>query len=67
MKNIKLHVHGTIFTPGAQFLGANIKDFYYDKPMERFEYAEMKLDILPDEIIAQYNLKIIEKNGWVYI
>ena len=35
--------------------------------MERFEHAKMKLEILPEDIVTQYNLKNIEKNGWVYI
>ena len=39
--------------PGTQFLGADIKDFYYDTPMEKFECAKMKLDILPEEIVTQ--------------
>ena len=51
--NIKLHINSNISTPGAQFLGAGIKDFYYDTPMEIFEYANMKLEILPDEIVTQ--------------
>ena len=35
--------------------------------MERFEYTRMKLEMIPDNIIQQYNLTQMEENGWVYI
>ena len=67
MANIKLYVNSTISTPGAQCLGADIKYFNYDTPMERFEYAKTKLEILQEDIVTKYNLKNIDNNGWVYI
>ena len=33
--------------------------------MIRFKYMKLPFAIIPDEIIAQYNLKY--KGGWVYI
>ena len=33
--------------------------------MIRFEYMKLPFSIIPDEIIAQYNLK--DEGGWVYI
>ena len=33
--------------------------------MIRFEYMKLPFAIIPDEIIAQYNLK--DEGGWVYI
>ena len=33
--------------------------------MLRFEYMMLHFSIIPNEIIAQYNLK--DKGGWVYI
>ena len=35
--------------------------------MERFEYMKVKLDIIPQEIIDQYDLIRIAWDGWVYI
>ena len=35
--------------------------------MERYEYMKISLDILPEEIITQYNLCQLASNGWVYL
>ncbi len=47
----------------------DVKNFYLNTPMTRYEYVEIKIDDIPEEIIAkQYNLR--EKatsNGYVYI
>ena len=36
-------------------------------PVEEYNYAHMSLDIIPEEIITQYELRKIAVNGWVYI
>ena len=35
--------------------------------MARYEYMNIILDILPEEIIAQYNLYQLASNRWVYL
>jgi hypothetical protein len=35
--------------------------------MERYEYMRMRMADIPDEIIEQYKLKEIEKDGYVYV
>ena len=35
--------------------------------MDRFEYMKVKLDIIPKEVLKQYNLKEIATDGWIYI
>ena len=35
--------------------------------MARYEYMKISLDILPEEIIAQYNLRQLASNGWLYL
>ena len=32
--------------------------------MSRYEYMKIDLDIVPDEIIRQYNLRALASNGW---
>ena len=41
LSTAKLHLNSTISTPGAQYMTANIKDFFYGTPMEPpdYEYA----------------------------
>ena len=46
---------------------ADIKDFYLNAEMERYEYMKLKIDIIPDEIVLQYKLKELTSNGWVYL
>ena len=35
--------------------------------VEEYEYIRMSLDIIPKEIITQYELRKIAVNGWVYM
>ena len=34
--------------------------------MDRSEYASIKLSVIPQEIIDEYNLLDYEHNGWIY-
>ena len=34
--------------------------------MDRSEYARIKLSVIPQEIIDEYNLLDYEHNGWIY-
>ena len=64
---IKLLWNSTLSTPKAKFFTMDISNFYLGTPMERPEYMRMPLSIMPQEIIEQYNLLDIAKDGWVYI
>src|SRR5687767_7215878 len=46
---------------------ANVKDFYLNTEMEKFEYMQMPLQIMPPEITQQYKLNDIAHNSTVYI
>ena len=35
--------------------------------VEEYEYIHMSLDIIPEEIVTQYELQKIAVNGWVYM
>ena len=46
----------------------DISNFYLNTPMDRYEYMRMKLDMFPDDVIKEYNLRDkVEPNGDVYI
>ena len=53
---VKLLLNSIISTPNAKFMSINIKDFYSCTPMAGYEYFRMKLEIFPEDIIAEYNL-----------
>ena len=53
--------------PNAIFSTADIKDFYLNNPLSTFEYMRLPINIIPEEIIEQYNLLPLVINGLVYI
>jgi hypothetical protein len=64
----KLLINSTISTPGAVFLGIDLANFYLNTSLPNYEYMQLCLDIIPEEIILAYNLcNIVDPDGWVYI
>jgi len=44
----------------------DIKDFYLNTPMERFEYMRLKLSELPKGFVEKFNLSPkVDENGYV--
>ncbi len=37
-------------------------------PMKEYEFMRLRLELIPDEIICQYNLReLVDEQGWVYV
>ena len=53
---VKLYQNSTISTKHARYMTIDIKNFYLKTPMGRFEYMQLKLSDLPDDIVKHYNL-----------
>ena len=64
---VKLLFNSIISTKGAKFMSIDIKNFYLNTPMERYEYMRMKLSNFPQDIIDEYNLTEKARNGYVYV
>jgi hypothetical protein len=65
---VKLLLNSVISTPNAKFMTIDIKDFYLNTPMPRYEYMRLKLSDLPEDFVKQYNLNSkVTKDGYVYI
>ena len=46
----------------------DIKNFYLNTPMERYEYMRLKLSDLPDDVIKHYKLtQKLTSDGYVYL
>ena len=46
----------------------DIKNFYLNTPLKRYEYLRMKLDNFPEDVIEEYGLRDkVTKDGYVYI
>ena len=64
---VKTHLNSVISTENAKYATLDISDYFYGTPMKTYEYVRIKLDIIPQEIVDQYNLLCLEKDGWVYM
>jgi hypothetical protein len=54
-------------TEEARFNVIDIKSFYLETPLDRYEYTKMPLDIPSPNIVEQYNIEERTKNGQVYL
>jgi hypothetical protein len=61
-------LNSVISTQGARFMTLDIKNFYLNTPMERYEYVRIKLDDVLEEIIQQYLLQDkVDSEGYIFI
>ena len=68
MMTVKMHLNSVISTKGARYCTIDLKDFYLNTPMERPEFMRLKINDLPPEFVALYNLNnIADQNGTVYM
>ena len=44
----------------------DIKNFYFDTPMDEPEYVRIKFKDIPQEFADEYNLKEYVHNSWAY-
>jgi hypothetical protein len=63
----KILINSVISTLGAKFLVIDIKNFYLNTPLERFEYMVINLSSLPQEKIDKYDLIELAQDRKVYI
>ena len=64
---VKLLLNSIISTPNAKFMTMDIKDFYLNTPMARFEYMQLRLSDMHKDVIAHYKLnKIATPEGYIY-
>ena len=63
----KVMWNSVISTPGARYACADVKNFYLETPLDRYEYMIMPIKLIPQEIIDQYDLMPKVKNGHVYM
>jgi hypothetical protein len=63
----KLLINSVVSTPDAKFMGHDIRNYYLGTPMDCYEYMRLPINLIPDEIIREYNLLPLNHNGYVYI
>jgi hypothetical protein len=45
----------------------DVKNFYLGTPMDSFEFMRIPIKLIPQEIIAEYNLLYLVSDGHVYV
>ena len=63
----KILWNSVLSTPGAKFMGIDIKSFYLTAPLDRYEYMKMPLAVFPQHVRDQYDLETHAKNGYVFL
>lgn len=67
LTTVKILFNSVISTPDAEFMTADIKDFYLNTPMEIYEYMRIRVEDIPADIINRYELDSKIHNGFVYV
>jgi hypothetical protein len=67
LTTVKILANSVCSTPGAKFATIDIKDFYLNTPMERYEYMRIPVKDIPAVIMEQYNLLPLVHNGFVLV
>ena len=64
---VKLLLNSVISTLRAKFMTIDIKDFYLMTPMERREYFRIKLELFPEDVIDEYDLRsLVDDKGYIF-
>jgi hypothetical protein len=64
---VKLLINSIISTQGAKFMTMDIKDFYLNTPMARYEYMQLNISDMPNNVIEHYKLRdIVTPDGHIY-
>ena len=65
---VKLLLNIVVSTLKAQYMMMDIKNIYLDTPLKRYEYLQLKLDDMPDDIKRHYKLRgKATQDGWKYV
>ena len=63
-----MHINSTLPRPNRKYCSFDVKNFYLNTPMERYEYMKIPIAQIPEEIINEYKLRNkVHTDGTVYI
>ena len=61
-------INSVLSTPNEKFMTLDVKHFYLNTDLNVWEYMKMDINILPEEVIKEYNLRdIVDEKGYVYM
>jgi len=63
----KCLINSVVSTKGAKCLMVDVKDLCVNTPMKQYEYMQLKMADIPDEIIKEYKLdQKVTTDGFIY-
>ena len=63
----KLMWNSILSTEGAKYMCLDIKNFYLNAHLDRFEYMKIPLALFPQLTIQKYDLNTLALNGYIYL
>eukprot|EP00804_Cyclotella_cryptica_P019682 CCRYP_016440-RA/>CCRYP_016440-RA protein AED:0.38 eAED:0.38 QI:0/0/0/1/0/0/2/0/266 len=66
LETVKLLHNSVLSTPTAWFASFDISNFYRGTPLDKLEYARIKLTDIPKEFIQEYGLHDFVHNSYIY-
>ena len=63
----KIVINSAISKPKAKYLVGDVNNVYLGTTMTCYEYLRLSITIIPQDIIYQYNLLPLVRNGYIYI
>jgi hypothetical protein len=62
----KILINSVLSTEGAKYMTGDLKDFYLNTPIKRYEYVQIPIDIIPLISIIEHDLLPLVHNGYIY-
>ncbi len=67
LRLVKTLLNSVILTKRAKCAMLNAKNFYLNTPIKQYEYMQIKITDIPEEIIEHYKLReILTEDGYIY-
>jgi Reverse transcriptase (RNA-dependent DNA polymerase) len=63
LETTKILLNSVVSTEDARFCTVDITNFYLNTPLDRPEYLRIQVNLIPDEIMDEYQLQNLIKNG----
>jgi hypothetical protein len=67
MTTSKMLWNSVLSTDNAKYCCADVKNFYLETPMDRYEYMRIPVHLIPEEFIQAYNLHDKIYKGYLYV
>jgi hypothetical protein len=67
MVTSKILWNSVLSTPGAKYCCADVKNFYLETPMDRYEYMRIPVRLIPEAFLQAYDLQSKIYKGYLYM